>query len=385
MIRTLIAHTENIDDLEQAVADIKSQLDAGPGLLKNTVGIVSCHYEFAESGAAGAICKALPFETVGAITTAQATSDAEGTLLFSLFVITSDTLSFTSAVSPSLKSEPQKGITDTYNAAARGKKPSLIFAYAPFLLENSGDDYAAALSAASGGAPCFGTLAVDDHLDFSACYTFHNGDYFRDRLSMILVYGDIAPRFYLATISKGKLLDKSTEITSSHRHILKELNGKPALEYFVNLGLAKATATQYSMTALPFMVDYKDGTPPVSRAYISLDDNKNIICGGFMPQGASMNIGVYDKEDLLLTTGEAVKKALEENPKPSGFLSYSCIARGLTLGSDLFAEMELIKKEVNGRAPFMHAFSGGELCPTKVGAEKAVNRFHNNTYILCVF
>jgi hypothetical protein len=393
MIRALTAFTENIDDPQAAAAEIKAQLEKGGGFLKNSVGIIACHYEFMLSGAAKAICDILPFDTAGTISSVQAVNDAEGTLALSLLVLTSDDVSFKTGITASLKTEPGRRIEEAYKALAGeddgengGKgKPALIFAFAPFMLENSGDEYVRALSQASGGAPCFGTLAVDDTSDFKECYMTYNGEHYRDKMALVLFYGDITPKFYLASISEDKLLDKAALITSSEGHILKEVNGRPVVEYFEDLGLTKASETSYAMTSLPFMLDYGDGTPMVSKVFIGLNEQKHAICAGVMPQGSTLYIGVFDKEDVLLTTGKLMKRALEDASLPSVLIGYSCISRSMSLGSDIFAEVEIVRKLVPEKTPVLMAYSGGEICPTQINAAAAINRFHNNTFILCVF
>jgi hypothetical protein len=153
MIRSFTVFTENIDDPQAAAAEIKAQLDAGPGLLKNTVGIIACHYEFVLSGAARAVCENLPFDVAGTISSVQSGGDAQGTLMLTILVITSDELRFKTGMSPSLKDQPNAGIEAAYTALAGDEKPALIFAFAPFMPENYGDEYVNTLSAASGGAP----------------------------------------------------------------------------------------------------------------------------------------------------------------------------------------------------------------------------------------
>ncbi|MDR2079318.1 MAG: FIST C-terminal domain-containing protein [Treponema sp.] len=385
MVRTLTASTENIDDFDAAIADIKNGLDLEHKLLKNSVGIIACHYEFAESGALKAICGALPFETCGTISSAQSTEKTTGILCFSLMVLTSDTLSFKTASTPSLREKPNLLIEETYKTAAGGEKPAMIFTFAPFMVENSGDEYVNVLTRASGGVPVFGTLAVDDTADFHECFMLHNGNHYRDRMSLILVYGSFQPQFRMASISPEKVLEQSALITGSEGHILKELNGRPVTDFFASMGLTKASETAYAMTSLPFMVDYNDGTPPVSKVFISLNENGHAVCAGAMPEGSTLKIGVFNKDDVLLTTGRAVEEALAAVPAPSGILIYSCISRGMTLGSELLAEMDLVRNRTEGKIPLLHAYSGGEICPTRINASSAVNRFHNNTFILCIF
>ncbi|MDR0689973.1 MAG: FIST C-terminal domain-containing protein [Spirochaetaceae bacterium] len=387
MIRTLTASTENIDDPAAALDEIKGQLDLNHNLLKNSVGIVACHYEFVLSGTAKVISENLPFDIAGTISSLQAVNNAKGTLLFTLMVFTSDDVSFKAAITPSLKEDPGGKIADTYRGAAadRKEKPALILTFAPFMLENSGDEYVKVLSEVSGGVPCFGTLAVDDTTDFRECYMLYRGEHYRDKMSLILVYGDINPTFYLATISENKLLDRAALVTSSEGHILKEVNGRPVAEYFEDMGLTKASNTSYAMTSLPFMLDYGDSTPPVSKVFIRLNEQKHAICAGAMPEGSTLYMGVFDKNDVLLTSGNLIKQALRERTNPSVIIGYSCISRSMTLGNDIFAEIDCVLKEIDPKVPVFLAYSGGEMCPTQINPQAAINRFHNNTFILCVF
>ena len=387
MIRSIIAHTTEIDDVERAVEEVKSRIQSGDPLKKHSVGIIACHYEFALSGVVKALCEALPFPVLGAITSAQAVSETADALLLTLMVLTSDEAEFAIARTDPLRGEPGKAVARAYAEAASARKdrPALILAYAPFMVENSGDEYVNVLAEASGGAPCFGTLAVDYTADFSNCFMIHDGAHYNDRMAMLLIYDDIEPKFFIATISKDKILGKSALVTKSEGHILMEVNDRPVVEYFEDLGLTEASETAYAMASLPFMLDYGDGTPQVSKVFIGLSPERHAICAGAMPEGSTLYIGVFDKDDVLLTTREAVEKALAAASGASGLLIYSCISRGMSLGAEQLLELELIRETVADRLPFMMAYSGGEMCATRVSDEKAINRFHNNAFIACVF
>jgi hypothetical protein len=386
MIQTIVVGTSEIDDVERAVADIQAQLAAAGPLKTHAVGLLACHYEFVLSGVVEAVCQALPFDVSGTITAAQAGRGETGTLLLCMTVLTSDTVEFVTALTPSLREQPAELIRQTYAGAARTDgPPALMLVFAPFMVENSGDEYVNALSGLSGGAPCFGTLAVDDTLDFSNCFLVHNGRHYKDRLAMVLVYGEITPRFFTATISMDKILDKPALVTKSAGHILMELNDRPVSEYFESLGLTQASETSYAMTSLPFMLDYNDGTPWVSKVFIGLTPEKYAICAGTMPEGSSLYIGVFDKQDVLHTTGAAAAQIAEALDGASGVLIYSCISRNMSLGSDQLAELELLRDQIGAKAPFMMAYSGGEICPTQVTGGRAINRFHNNALVACVF
>jgi hypothetical protein len=387
MIRTLTAYTENIDDMDAAVAEIKARLDCEHNLLRYSVGIVACHYEFALSGAVAAVGKALPFDTIGAITAFNGVAGESGLLRLSVMVLTSNDVRFKTLTTPSLKKDAAQGIEEAWRTAGSSEeeKPSLMLAYAPFMAENSGDEYVRILGELSGGVPCFGTLAIDDTPDFHNCFMLHNGEYYADRMGLLLIYGNIRPRFFLAGISKDKVLDRSGVITASEGHILKEVDNRPIVEFFEVMGLTKASETAYALTSLPFMLDYGDGTPLVIRMFIGLNGQKQAICAGAMPEGATLYLGVSDKDDILLTTGKSIHAALAESQNASGMLIYSCISRSMTLGNDQFAEMNVAAKENSEGLPCLMAYSGGEFCPTGTSGSSFVNRFHNGTCIICVF
>jgi len=384
MIRTLTAYTTELDDEESAIEQIISRLGSMDSLQKNTIGIMACHYEFVLSGIYKAVCEALPFEVVGTISSAQSVPGESGSLLMTLTVMTSDDVEFIGTVTPSLMSEPGRVVADSYKAACRAEKPALVLMFAPFILQNCGDDYVNVITEVSDGAPCFGTLAVDDTLDFSNCFMLSNGEHYRDRMAMILIYGDIHPRFFVANISKSRILEKNAVVTKSAGAVLMEVNGRPVIDFFKNLGLVQASETQYALSNLPFLLDYNDGTPMVSKIFVTLTPEKYAICAGAMPQGSTLYMTVADKGDVLHTTGETIDIILKDIDRSSVLLVYSCISRNMTLGAEQFKEMELISQKIGKKLLFMTANSGGEICPTQISEGKAINRFHNNAFIACL-
>ena len=384
MITTLTAYTSEVDDIELAVEQIKSQLSFVGGLKKNTIAIVACHYEFVLSGVYEAICDALPFDVVGTISSAQSVAEEIGTLLMTLTVMTSDEVEFTKILTPSLLEAPEKSISESYKAASGDRTPALILAFAPYIMQNCGDDYVNILTDVSGGLPCFGTLAVDDTMDFSNSYMLMGGQHYRDKMGMVLIFGDIRPKFFVANISESRLLDRTGIITKSEGPVLMEVNGRPVIEYLSDLGLVEATEEQYAMTSIPFLLDYNDGMPKVSKMFVMLTPERHAICAGAMPEGSTLHMAMTDRNDVILTTSIAVDAILKEIESASVLLSYTCIGRAMTLGADQFKELELIKERIGGKLPFMIANSGGEMCPTQSVDGKIRNRFHNNAFIACV-
>ena len=385
MIKTLIAHTTELDDEKLAAEQIASQLQSGGGLLANSIGIVACHYEFVVEDIFKAVCENLPFDVVGTISSAQSVPGETGSLVMTIMVLTSDDVEFTKVLTPSLAENPTQAISESYKNASKGVKPALILTFAPFMLQNCGDDYVNVLTEASGGVPCFGTLAIDDTNDFSYCYMLANGEHYKDKMAMVLINGNISPKFYVANISESKIMGNKALVTKSMGPILMEVNERPVIDYFSDLGLVKASETQYAMSSLPFLLDYNDGSPKVSKVFVTLSPEKYAICAGAMPQGSTLYVASTDKEDIMLTTGEAVENIKAELKDSSVLLIYSCVSRGMALGAEQYKEMELVEDMLGGKLMYMIANSGGEICPTQVSSEKAINRFHNNAFIACVF
>ena len=388
MLKTIVAYTYEIDDVDAAVSEILEQLDIQSNLKKNSVGIVACHCEFVFSGVFKAVCDALPFDVSGTITSAQAVENDLGTLMFTIMVITSETDEFCTKITAKFEDNPYGEVEKCYDEAAGlrpNKKPGLAFMFGPFIPENSGDGYMKALSQKAGDVPIFGTLAIGETEDFSNCFMLYNGESYDDSIALVLIYADISPVFFIANISESKILGKSALITKSNGNVLNELNGRPASEYFKELGLAEVTGATYAMSSLPFMLDYDDGTDPVAKVLVGFTPDGDIICAGDMPEGTNVRVGVFDKADVLFTTGNALKDMAKEFEGRSGMLAYSCISRSMTLGGEMFAELELVTKELNGEIPFMIAYSGGEVCPTNTKEKRNTNRFHNNAFIACIF
>lgn len=389
MIKMFSSLTTELDDPEIAVREILEQVKPERNLKKNSFGILSCHYEYVHAGVAKKICQALSFHIIGTVTTGQGLESSSGSFLLTLTVLTSDDVEFETRLSDPLGDDSKTPVSQVYGSASENhdQKPEMIIAVAGFLAGNIGDDYVDTLTEYSGGVPCFGTIAVDDTLDFSNSFIIFDGEAYKDRLSLTLIYGNIVPKFYIGTISKNKIMDNAALITKSKDNTIMEINQKPVIQFFESLGLGKATEKMYSMVSMPFILDYNDGTPPVSKVFVSMDENGYAVCAGRVPEGSQLHIGVFDKNDILKTSNEVMNEIYKENDSPQGILIYSCISRLMSLGADQMAELDKVH-ELNkdkGNIPYMMAYSGGEMCPTKIGRGEAVNRFHNNAFVACVF
>ncbi|MCL2752724.1 MAG: FIST C-terminal domain-containing protein [Defluviitaleaceae bacterium] len=386
MTKTLILSTMEMDNPSAAVEEILSQIDLEKDLLTNSIGIISCHHEFATLGAIKDICNALPFDVVGIVASPLTDGTTADVFLLSILVITSDDVEFIIAETPSLLSDIEEGIIQSYKKANshKNEKPTMVFAYAPFMIQNSGDTYVKALTDATNNAPIFGSLAMDFSEDFANCYTIFNDKHYADKMIVISAYGNLHPKFHVANISPEKISDQKALVTKSNGHAVIEVNNRPVRDYFESLGLLKASETFSAMSNIPFLVDYKDGTPMVSKIFVNLTSEGHALFAGAIPENSDIFVARTDKADVLATTGQLIDQILEDAPNALAILAYPCVVRTLALGSDYLGELEMVSQKVTDKIPLLMSYSGGEFCPTQITDEVAINRFHNNAFVVCV-
>jgi len=384
LIKTFVACTTEVDDIDLAVEEIVSQLDLDVNMRKNAVGIITCHQESILSGAAKAISCALPFDVVGIITTPSMARGQMDNLLLTVTMLTSDDVEFAAALTSSLAENPRDAIANCYKSNVR-KRPALILIYGPYMLQNSGDVYADVITEVSGGVPCFGTLAVDDTYDFSSCFMLYNGEHYTDKMAMVFIYGDVTPKFYVTNMVDRCAIDKSAVVTKSHDHIVSEINGREIDAYFEELGLKQASEAMHGLSMLPFLVDYQDGTQKVCKVFLSRTPERYAAFGGSVPEGCLLYIGSANKDDVLQTAKEAVQQILQDTDGTRGVLIHSCISRTMAIGTDTFVEMGMVNEMFADKLTYAMSYSGGEFCPTQYKDGVATNRFHNYTFIACMF
>lgn len=390
MTKTFTAFTHEVDDVDTALGEILAQLDLGGKntLLKSTVGIVSCYAEYVESGVWKALCEKLPFQVLGTTTIANMTAGEIGETALMLMVITSDELAFATALSQPIAAEGREPLRAVYQQALAKLPgaPALMLSFAPLLNNFGSDYYVESMSEISGGVPNFGTLAVDHNPDYHDSMVLLDGDAWRDRFAILLIHGPIKPVFYVGAIADEKVFTEKGVVTASEGNQLQTVNGAPVVEYLLSLGLAKNQDGGITgINSFPIIVDYNDGTAPVARAMFAVTPEGHAVCGGNIPVGSTLSVGSFDPAEISATTARTLKTALEAGGC-STLLMYSCIGRYFSQGYDTTAEFEqLLAPLAEAGVSYLGAYSGGELCPVYGKDGGAINRNHNNSFVICAF
>jgi hypothetical protein len=387
MIKSFTATTNEIDDIDAAVSGLLAQLDmeGKNKLLAHSVGLISCFYDYVEYGVWQALCDALPFDVIGSTTIANAAAGNYGNTMLTLTVLTSDDVSFATAVSGPVDAEDKAPIKKLYDEAAARLpgKPSLILSFVPLLTSFGSDFYVDCMTEISGNVPNFGTLAVDHNPDYHDSMVLLNAGAWRDRFALLLFHGPIEPTFYIGTISDEKMFQEKGVVTASQGNQLQTVNGISMTDYLLSLGLTKnEEGTIAGINTFPIIVDYNDGTMPVVRAMFALTPEGYAVCGGNIPVGSTLSIGNFDAEEIVATTARTLETALAN--KHDTMLIYSCIGRFFSQGYDSMAELGKLQKLMEGTdTVYMAAYSGGELCPVYTRDGDTINRNHNNSFVIC--
>jgi len=380
-MKMLNAWTLELDEPEVAVSEILEQLDLENNARKNSIGFITCSYDYVESGIVKAVCEAVPFDVVGCTTLTNANNEDAGTMLFCLTAFTADDCQFVAAVTDPLGSDLDGAVSSAVQAAtANLEQPAQIaLAFLP-MSGIGGEIMLDALDKALAGVPIFGTVGCDhDTAEYSNTYIICNGECYRDCLSFLLICGNVTPRFVVTSTSDQNLRKQQAVITSSEGCLLKKVNSMTAKDYFESIGLATGRGVE-GMSSIPFVVDYNDGSQPVARAIYGLNEDGSAVCGGIMPEGGTLYIGRMDVDDILLTAESSVKKLLSDGDA-CGIIMFPCLGRNMVLALDPMAEINVVRDAIGDSIPWHLAYSGGECCPVSGKNGQLLNRFHNFTFI----
>lgn len=386
MVQVRVAHTCELDDSAIAIRDIVERLDLAT-LSSNAVGVVTCEKEFIDNGIMQVICANLPFECVGCTTTLSAVPGAADPQQLNVLVLSGDDISFSLGLSTPFGTEHESCVHNLYNATRSrlDATPSMSLVFAPMLFDAPIDDerMATLISEAVGDIPVFGTLACNyvdgEYIDNGI---LHNGEYYSDRAAMILIGGDIHPRFTLASIPENRILKQKAVITKSRGSLLIEVNDKPVLEYLESLGLI-INGQFVGAHAYPFIIHKGNGEEASTRTIYGVTPEGYLKCGRKMPLGASLSIGAQDIAAVRITV-EKVLSFIDDEKDINAAIFFSCHSRSVTLGLEERLEIDLIEKKLGDKAPYMFAYSGGEICPYTLGSGKYRNCFHSDTIVACI-
>jgi hypothetical protein len=391
MIRILTAYTREIDDIEISVAEILEQLNLGERLLRNSVGILTFHSEFLETGAVKAISEALPFDSIGG-TTSDATvagvmAGKWGEPILTVAVLTSDDVVFRAGASAAIEGDPQAPVRELYARLAPlpTEKPALLLTFAPVMDDVGADDLIETLDAVSGGVPLFGALPSShqspEFISVSACY---NGECGMNMLVLVAMFGDFDPEFVVSVIPDDRIMRQNSIVTGAVKNHIQEINGLTPIKYLESIGIlaGSGSASFVGMVSIPFVLVLSDGSRVVRAAY-KVTEEGHVLSFGTIPQNARIGFSDCDGDFVIQSAGETATR-IAASSRARSALIFSCGARHWSLGTRVGAEMKELIKGLNSLHAYQFAYSFGEFCPVKNKNGQLVNGFHNFSIVACL-
>jgi len=384
MLKCISVYTYEIDNPEAALNEIKKQLDEKNMPQGNTVGLIMCHTEFIASGVMKYICENLPFDIVGITTASQAVNDEAGELILTLFVMVSDDIRFKVGITDSLNDGIYETTKNAYDKAAKGEPepPGLILLFTPYSVDlYSGDAYVKAWSKIAPSVPLFGTAAADDTLELNNCETILNGESSKDKAPFMLCYGNINPRFMIATLPENSILSLKGKITKSENNYIYEINGVNTRKFFMDAGIPD------SMITVPLLINTTESERsdrvPVIRELFAYNEDGVGMLGGDVKEGSTFSLLSFESKNIKQSSKIEIEK-ISTLPDVNGAILFSCASRRIGLlgtGDDL-EELQIAKNAIGQDVPFIMGYSGGEICPTSVIDGTPINRFHNYSVVI---
>jgi hypothetical protein len=381
MIKMLTAYTEEIDDANIAVEEIQQQL--GDKLLSNSVGIIHCFADFAESGVLEAICKSLPFNTVGCSTTSSSVHGMTSAMALTISVLTSDDINFACGMSDVIADNIDKPIEELYGTlSSGGKNPTLILTYIPYTINYGGDDFIEKITKCSDGVPMFGTIACSNYASKkdSKSFTVCNGTTSHSSLVLLFIIGDIKPEFHSVSVIEEDIFEEKSVVTKSNKNVLQEINGISALKYFEDKGLVENKIITGFQT-MPLILYLEDGSR-LLRAAVNINEAGEIVLGGTIPPNSKMGIAEINSEGII-SMAKKFSAEIQQRYKGRSMLCYCCVARTWVLVGRFLDEYKAVSSNILD-IPYLMAASNGEVFPEKKRKGQLVNQLYNYTLIACV-
>ena len=382
MITMFTARTSEIDEIDEAVKEVISQIDFS-ALKSNSGGLIFCHIDYIESGVVEALCKELPFGVIGMTSMVSADEHGYGLFDLTLTVLTSDEVTFEVGMTDGINPENYASEVDKLYHGIRSKTsadPGLIITFMPYMRDVSGYEVVGAMDKACNGIPMWGSITNNIDFNYETVQTICNGKNLPNGVAMMALNGPFQPKFIVSSIPERNIANNRAVITKSDGAILSEVNDLPILDYLANIGLV---ITKENITTTPLMMYYEGADEPVALGFYTLFDNGSVLTGGSMPEGVSFAVGSIDAEGIFESAQDGLRKILDQKDRRATLL-LPCVTRYIMLAPDQESELRLIGEQLTGAGPFMMGYSGGEICPSPGGDGKLRNRFHNYTFCACV-
>ena len=329
-MRSLAVYTDEMDDLQSGVEELKKQL-SDLKLGKKSMGIVFAHPDTDFQELADKLQDEFGFPILGASAMSMFTEKCgyvtEG---ISLHVFTSDDCTFVAGVTDEMNPDNYRAkIRSTYRRLADelGEKPKVIITYAVKDSAVAGDEYVNTLNEESGEVPIFGGFSSDNFL-FTDCRIMVDREVRSAGMGMMLIGGDVKP------VLKCKFSVDTTDfeevVTEVQGNTVYKLGNRTLVDVIREAGVDLDSDNLLSkFVGSPFLVTYTKANGDEIQlmrhlSSINKEDGSGTFIGS-VPKGAVVRLAMFSRKDVSKSVAEAINSAVIDVSNEKEYIYSSAI------------------------------------------------------------
>ncbi|MFN2614944.1 MAG: FIST signal transduction protein [Actinomycetota bacterium] len=374
-----VGHSEDVEP-RAALDEVIEQCKASLGDVEPRAALLVSTYELDPVPLVDGVRAAFPnAEVVGATSAAEMSSVLgyqEGSVMLSVFG--SDSVDFTAGLGENLSGDPVAAA----RAAAREAKSKS--SREPKLAIVSPAPVADPLAVLEGlraelgpDLPILGGVSAGTFENPNLASQWCNDRVVHDGVAVLLFSGSLA---YSFGIDNGwKPVGKPGRITKADQGVVREIDGRPAIEFYERYLGQGATPSP----ANPLAVFEEGADDFYLRAVATHDldpESGSIVIFGGPPQDSTVQLTVAMTDDIFGGAKSSIQRALKSFPSgvhPDAAIVFSCMVRKALLGSRAGEEMDIARAELGDAVPICGFYVYGEIAPLESGS----NQFHNETIV----
>ncbi|MDR1530572.1 MAG: FIST C-terminal domain-containing protein [Clostridiales bacterium] len=392
-MKSAVAISYELDDMGDAAAELAATIKENLQFLKNSVGIFFCDADTDGAELTAALKAELGIEIAGMTTLAALDSNGRHEAAIVLNVMTADDCEFSAVVSETLaEGDCSAKITEAYQRASvchPEETPTMAFAFCPYGMPFSGDQYPNVLSAAAGNAPIIGGIASDDY-EYDRARVFLSGREYNDAMVLVCVWGNAKPAFSIRHVT-SRFAERIRRVVSAENNIVYKVGDETFIKYLQSFGLkTDVDDPLLAFNSYPMMLTREGGDETPLMRHISglnQEDGSGAFFGD-VPTGTLANICLVNKDDITAACRESMAALINQREGTSYEYStvfcITCCGRAMILGYDADAEGDILAQMLPKGMTLAGAYCLGEICPALYKDGKASNRFHNCSITMCM-
>lgn len=307
-----------------------------------------------------------------------------------VMAIASDQIKFTTGHGAGVSQDSFKAAATAAEEVIKtngGKKPDLFVILAEGITGNGAAIVEGAKSVLGKDFPIIGGSLGDDYL-FKQTFQYYTDKVLTDSIVGVGFSGSFSYGF---GIRHGwEPIGLPAKITKADGVSIKEIDGKPALEFYQAYfgkdasDLIKEPLARIAYT-YPIGIEVLGSDELLIRDPVIANEKGEISTAAAIPEGTNIRMMVGDRQKAIEAAEWAAEHALKqlEGKQPRFIIMFNCMARNRLLGARCHEENQKVVNIIGTDVPMIGFYTYGEVGPL-LGKKGAPAYFHNETMTLLV-